>query len=204
MKQIKIFVLAIFTFLFCQEGKTNDEDFVLILKDYVQSHYKKFGINDFIFVSIKSQNIYYINDTLPILKFRISTSKFGFGNELNSEKTPIGLHRVSKKIGEGAPIGGILDKNGYTGNSTTITTEKINTNKDHVTTRAMKLTGLEPGLNQGGKIDSDIRDIYIHGTHEEGWIGEPASHGCVRMKNLDVITLFNQVKLNTYVLILNK
>ena len=65
----------------------------------------------------------------------------------------------------------------------------------------MWLTGLTEGFNKGGKVDSFKRYIYIHGTHEEGLIGEKASHGCIRMSDNDVITLFNSIKHKTLVLI---
>jgi lipoprotein-anchoring transpeptidase ErfK/SrfK len=61
---------------------------------------------------------------------------------------------------------------------------------------------MEEGKNKGKGIDSYMRYIYIHGTSEEGWIGEPASHGCIRMKNKDVIDLFKEVSIGTFVLIL--
>jgi lipoprotein-anchoring transpeptidase ErfK/SrfK len=65
----------------------------------------------------------------------------------------------------------------------------------------MWLEGLEPGVNKGGDVDSKERYIYIHGTGEEGKLGTPASHGCIRMKNADVINLFNRVDENTLVYI---
>ena len=70
---------------------------------------------------------------------------------------------------------------------------------DYVTTRIMWLEGLEPGINKGPGIDSFKRYIYIHGTPEEGRIGRPASHGCIRMRNADVIRLFDDVAVGTLV-----
>ncbi|MCE2496361.1 MAG: L,D-transpeptidase [Flavobacteriales bacterium] len=75
------------------------------------------------------------------------------------------------------------------------------TGKDYVTSRILWLAGLEPGLNQGPGIDSHDRYIYIHGTHEEGLIGQPASHGCVRMLNEDVIILFDRTPVGSAVYI---
>ena len=66
----------------------------------------------------------------------------------------------------------------------------------------MWLTGLEEGFNRGGKVDSFKRYIYIHGTSEEGRLGTPSSHGCIRMKNKDIIELYDKIKLGTLVLIL--
>jgi lipoprotein-anchoring transpeptidase ErfK/SrfK len=74
---------------------------------------------------------------------------------------------------------------------------------DQITTRLFHLEGLEPGLNQGSDCDSYSRGIMIHGTPDEGLIGTPASHGCVRMKNEDVLQLFEMINHGTYVVILN-
>jgi len=75
---------------------------------------------------------------------------------------------------------------------------------DNVTTRILWLDGLEPGVNKGGNVDSYERYIYIHGTDEEGRLGNPASHGCIRMRNADVIDLFNRVDEDTLVVITQK
>ena len=74
-------------------------------------------------------------------------------------------------------------------------------NADTITSRILWLEGLEEGFNKGGNLDSKYRYIYIHGTHEEGLIGQKASHGCIRMFNNDVIDLFERVQEGTYVLI---
>lgn len=87
-----------------------------------------------------------------------------------------------------------------TGRNSGKTTEiGIDTKEDLVTTRIMWLKGLEAGINKGKGIDSYNRRIYIHGTPEEGLIGRPASYGCIRMKNKDVIELFNLLKEGTLV-----
>ena len=80
-------------------------------------------------------------------------------------------------------------------------TERIDIKEDVITTRILWLDGLEKGRNKGVNVDSKSRYIYIHGTAEEGLIGEPASLGCIRMKNMDVIKLFNRVRKGTQVLI---
>ena len=82
--------------------------------------------------------------------------------------------------------------------------EEIDIPEDVITSRILWLDGLEDGVNKGGDVDSKERFIYIHGTAEEGLIGKPASIGCIRMKNKDVIKLFNRVKENTKVLIYSK
>ena len=82
---------------------------------------------------------------------------------------------------------------------TTIIHDQTDTADDYITSRIMWLTGLEEGFNRGGKVDSFKRYIYIHGTHEEGLIGQKSSHGCIRMFNHDVIELFELIPLETLV-----
>jgi lipoprotein-anchoring transpeptidase ErfK/SrfK len=77
--------------------------------------------------------------------------------------------------------------------------ERHNNENDYVTSRILWLDGLEEGHNKGGNVDSFKRYIYIHGTHEEGLIGEKASHGCIRMFNNDVIELFSYIPEETEV-----
>jgi len=130
--------------------------------------------------------------------YSISTSKYGIGNKAGSDKTPLGLHYIENKIGEGAPKGMIFKARRATGQ---IAEMNVPGAGDLVTTRIMWLKGLEPGMNSGQGIDSYQRYIYIHGTAEENKIGQPASHGCVRMYNRDVIDLFKRVGEGTEVLI---
>ena len=128
--------------------------------------------------------------------YPISTSKYGIGNQAHSNKTPLGLHRIEEKIGANAPLGTIFKARQNTGKIAEINQADAG---DLVTTRIMWLKGLEPNKNQGAGIDSYQRYIYIHGTVEENKIGQPASHGCIRMNNRDVIKLFDQVKQGTLV-----
>lgn len=174
-----------------------------LAKDYIEVRYQKYNVNEFIYVGAKRQMLYLIRDSIIICKYKISTSKFGVGSELNSNKTPTGLHKIESKIGHEVPLNGIILGKNYTGKIAEIIHEPKSGLTDDVTTRAIRLEGIEKGLNKGGRKDSYLRDIYIHGTPEEGLIGQPASHGCIRMKNIEVISLFNEVKNGTYVLILN-
>jgi lipoprotein-anchoring transpeptidase ErfK/SrfK len=90
----------------------------------------------------------------------------------------------------------------YTGNIATIYKDNTKSKTDDITTRILWLEGLEIGTNKGEGIDSFNRYIYIHGTSEEGRLGTLASHGCIRMKNKDVIDLYSKVAIGTLVLIL--
>ena len=131
-----------------------------------------------------------------IISYPVSTSKYGIGNQARSNKTPLGLHRIEEKIGANAPVGMIFKARQSTGKIAEINQVGAG---DLVTTRIMWLKGLEPNKNQGAGIDSYQRYIYIHGTVEENKMGQPASHGCIRMYNLDIIELFDQVKEGTLV-----
>lgn len=138
-----------------------------------------------------------------VSEYVISTARNGVGSELHSEKTPSGLHSICQKIGDGVPVAGVFINRSYNGSKARIITQKLAGKTDDVTTRIMWLTGEEDGVNKGGNIDSKSRNIYIHGTPEEGLLGTPASHGCIRMSNADVISLYNEVREGTYVIILN-
>ena len=117
----------------------------------------------------------------------------------NSFKTPLGQHEIHKKIGDNLPMNAILKGRKWNGAIANIISEKIDTDYDHVTSRILWLDGLELEKNKGGDVDSRSRYIYIHGTAEEGLIGIPASDGCIRMYNNDVIELFDLVDLQTKV-----
>jgi len=130
--------------------------------------------------------------------YPVSTSKYGIGNRSGSGKTPLGRHYIKQKIGYSAPKGMIFKARRSTGRIAIMNRRGAG---DLVTTRIMWLKGREWGKNLGRKIDSFKRYIYIHGTAEENKIGKPASHGCIRMYNSDVIDLFNKVKIGTDVFI---
>jgi len=173
------------------------------LLEYLSIKYPDQSFENFIYVGVKRQELdLYLNGN-HIISYPVSTSMHGAGTKAGSDMTPIGLHKIKGKFGSNVPIGGILKARKYTGNIANIQTESIETGEDAITTRVLTLEGLENGINKGGELDSYGRHIYIHGTDEEGLIGQPASHGCVRMRNEDVIDLFNQVDKGLKVIILN-
>jgi hypothetical protein len=141
--------------------------------------------------SINNQRLYILQNDRVKNEYPISTSSLGVGSEAGSNRTPLGVHQVAQKFGDGAVIGAIFKARQNTGELARIYSDSTNVDEDLVTTRILWLKGLEPGLNQGPSIDSYRRYIYIHGTNEEGLIGQPASHGCIRMKNKDVVELYN-------------
>ena len=134
----------------------------------------------------------YDNDQF-IKEYVISSSMYGIGSQVGSNKTPLGKHVIEQKIGDGVPKNTIFKARMNTGKLATVDAET----DDLVTSRIMWLKGLEKGKNLGQGVDSYKRYIYIHGTPEESKIGTEASHGCIRMLNDDVIELFNLVSENT-------
>ncbi len=180
-----------------------DVDVLFFTEDYLETFYPNYKIQNLVFVSIMQQKLYVIMDKKVVASYPVSTSKFGLGNIFNSQKTPLGLHIVKNKMGDGVPLNGILRYGFYSNEIAHIIKEPKTSGKDLVTSRILWLEGLEKGKNKGGIMDSYNRGIYIHGTNEEGLIGLPASHGCVRMNNKDVIDLFNLVPKGIYVLILD-
>ena len=152
-------------------------------------------------VDISEQRLYFMQNDKILESFPISTSKYGEGSVVNSFKTPLGLHEIKEKIGENAEINSIFISRINTMRKAEIYKSIYDSSNDYVTSRILWLSGLEVGLNKGSGIDSYDRYIYIHGTHEEGLIGQKASDGCIRMFNKDVVYLFNIVPKGTKVYI---
>jgi len=152
-----------------------------------------YNLDTLLFVDIDTQSLIHLKKGTVLKKYSISTSYYGTGSTENSLKTPLGRHEIYKKIGNGLPNNAILKGRVWNGAIADIITEPIDTDFDLVTSRILWLDGLEVGKNKGEGIDSRNRYIYIHGTAEEGLIGKPASDGCIRMYNNDVIELFDLV-----------
>ncbi len=154
-------------------------------------------------VRVDQQRLYLWREGRVTDIFDVSTSARGVGFEDGSLKTPLGLHRIAARFGEGAPRGTIFRARANSGQIAEILTEPgARSPRENITSRILWLEGLEPGINRGRAVDSQQRYIYIHGTDEEGRIGEPASQGCVRMRNDDVIELFSILPVGTLVTIL--
>jgi lipoprotein-anchoring transpeptidase ErfK/SrfK len=162
-------------------------------------HYTK--TQSFLLISIQRQEMYLVKNDSIEKTYRISTSKYGIGNKEGSNQTPLGVHRVAEKIGANASLNTIFLGRKQIDSIATIISDTFRIESDDVTSRILWLEGLEPGINKGKGIDSHQRFIYVHGTPEEGLIGTPASHGCIRMYNADVIDLFDLVEVGTLVVI---
>lgn len=141
-------------------------------------------------VSIQEQTLKLFEKDKKTRTFSISTSSAPPSCKQNSGGTPNGLHRISKKIGDGAPLGEVF-KGRLPQNIRYWDLPAEEQTVNLVTTRILWLEGLEDGVNRGDGCDSYKRYIYIHGTNHENRIGTPASGGCVVLKNEEVIELFD-------------
>ena len=153
-------------------------------------------------IEISSQRLFLKENGQIIRSFPVSSSAFGEGQIENSLKTPYGKHKIKTKIGTNVDKNDFFISRQHISQSATIIHEVVDSKDDFITSRIMWLEGEEEGFNKGGSVDSFKRYIYIHGTHEEGLIGQKASHGCIRMFNQDVIELFELVSEDTAVNIL--
>ena len=187
-----------FTFLLCLNSYSQTE-----ITDKIDNYLNKnLRYDNLLFISIENQKMYRIQSKDIIETYDISTSKYGIGNQMGSNKTPTGLHKINSKYGHKTPVNGRMIGRVFYGQIAKIFSDTTTSKTDDITSRILWLEGLENGINKGNNIDSYKRYIYIHGTSEEGRIGIPSSHGCIRMKNKDVIDLFNEVAIGTFVLIL--
>ena len=132
--------------------------------------------------------------------YSVSTAVAGVGGEMGSHRTPPGWHRIHARIGDGAVSGTVFESREPTGELW----QGEPRAEDLILTRVLTLEGLEPGVNRGGNHDSLARYIYLHGTNHERLLGLPASHGCVRLSNADVIDLFERVVEGDLVLVVEQ
>jgi|TARA_Y200000002_G_scaffold380340_1_gene391595 hypothetical protein len=148
-------------------------------------------------ISIAQQSLM-LQDKSRTFSFVISTSGFGIGNKEDSYQTPIGLHQVCDLIGLDEPIYTRFQDRVARGIFQPDTWDAM-TDEDMILSRIIRLQGMVPGVNSGPGIDSFDRYIYIHGTHQENLLGTPASKGCIRMGNQDIIELCQAIKIGTLV-----
>lgn len=129
--------------------------------------------------------------------YPISSAKLGVGELKNSFKTPRGKHEVCEKFGNGLPMYSVFRARQATGERWSSKWGEQHPQSDWILTRILWLAGCELGKNLGGEVDTQSRYIYIHGTDQEDLLGTPASHGCIRMSNHDVLQLFEQLEIGT-------
>lgn len=153
-------------------------------------------------IRVSEQLMYVCDEQGDILKkYPVSTSRYGTGNQNGSNQTPLGKHCIQQKIGEGADPQEVFIGRRPQGRLQQLRESGAALPEDVIMARILWLQGLEPGINQGDDVDSHQRYIYIHGTSEEDKIGTPASHGCIRMRNRDVVELYDLVDVNCGVII---
>lgn len=126
-------------------------------------------------------------------RFRVSTSRFGVGQRVHSQQTPLGLHRIGRKIGGGQPVGTIFKARQAIG----LTWQ--GRPDGEIVHRILWLDGLEPGFNRGGEVDTFRRFVYIHGFSDESTLGRPQSRGCIHLAAADLMPLYDRLPEGTLV-----
>lgn len=149
-------------------------------------------------ISIADQTLRLLTDTGEQC-WSVSTALNGAGNQKGSGCTPLGQHKVKLKIGESAPLNTVFVGRRATGEIYSEELAKQHPERDWILTRIIWLQGLESGFNRGGQVDTLSRFIYLHGTPESEPMGVPKSHGCIRMRNRDLVELFDQINNNIIV-----
>jgi L,D-transpeptidase YbiS len=152
-------------------------------------------------VSIDEQRLQLLEQGRVVMDVAVATAANGPGEVQHSECTPRGWHQVRAKIGAGSAPNTVFVGRRPTGEIYTPELKAAESDRDWMLTRILWLSGLEPGRNRLGRVDSMRRYIYIHGCPDEDIMGVPSSHGCVKMRNDEVIELFERVPVGTRVLI---
>lgn len=160
-----------------------------------------------IVISTSTQTLTLLHHNKAYETFTIATGRKGLGQHINTFKTPLGLHRINEKIGHEIPEYGIFIRRQYVGTWDPLPRHLHR--KDFVSTRILRLEGLQPGFNKGldrrGRVvDTEARAVYIHGTTMEWKLGYPSTKGCIHMKAKDIRRLFEKVPLGTLVWITPK
>ncbi|OGT58786.1 MAG: peptidase [Gammaproteobacteria bacterium RIFCSPHIGHO2_12_FULL_42_10] len=152
-------------------------------------------------VDIAQQHLFVVAEQKIIKSYLISTAKKGMGEIKDSEQTPRGRHIIRAKIGHDAPPNTVFIKRRATGEIFTSRMREIYPNRDWILTRIFWLSGLEAGINRLGKCDTMRRYIYIHGSPDDVLMGVSGSKGCIRMRNQDIIELFEYIPVGTMITI---
>lgn len=152
-------------------------------------------------VDAKAQTLALITHGKTIKKYAISTGKNGLGETFGSEKTPRGWHIIRAKIGDHCQKNTVFVGRRPTGERYSPALGQQFPGRDWILTRILWLSGLEPGNNRLGNVDTMRRYIYIHGSPDSVKMGAPGSRGCIRMRNDDIIDLYQQVPVGTKLLI---
>ncbi len=152
-------------------------------------------------IGLSSQSLTHYQGSRCIARYSVSTARNGAGEQMGSERTPRGWHVIRARIGAGEPLGAVFRGRRPTGEVWTPALHQAFPGRDWILTRILWLSGQDSGHNRGGQVDSQRRYIYIHGTPDSEPMGIALSHGCIRMRNQDLLSLFDQVPAYTPVLI---
>lgn len=147
-------------------------------------------------VSIQDQLLRLKHDQ-GVIEYPISTAKLGIGQKKGSNQTPIGWHQVRAKIGAGLVANTVFVARRPTGEIYSNELAQAAPERDWILSRIVWLSGCELGRNRLGDVDTMQRYIYIHGTPDTEPMGVPESHGCIRMRNSDVIELFDRLEIGS-------
>lgn len=151
-------------------------------------------------INILTQTLELLDDAGALLKrYAVSTAANGAGEENGSYCTPRGRHIIRAKIGAGQPINSVFVKRRPTGEIYTPELGAAFPGRDWILTRILWLSGCEPGFNRLGNRDTMRRYIYLHGTPDSTVLGKPGSKGCVRLRNADLLELFDLIAVGTEV-----
>jgi lipoprotein-anchoring transpeptidase ErfK/SrfK len=152
-------------------------------------------------VDVASQTLEVIEGGAVVKTYPVSTARNGVGELNGSGCTPRGWHVIRAKIGGGQPLNAVFVGRRPTGEVYTEELGRAHPERDWIVTRILWLGGLEPGLNRYGQVDTGQRYIYIHGSPDSGVNGQPLSHGCIRMRSMDVAELFELLPVGCRVLV---
>jgi len=152
-------------------------------------------------ISIAEQHLWLRRDELVIRDYAVSTAANGPGEQLGSECTPRGAHIIRAKIGAGMAENSVFAGRRPTGEIYTPELGQQYPERDWILTRILWLSGCEVGVNRLGQVDTMRRYIYLHGCPDSVAMAAPGSHGCIRMRNRDIIELFDLTDAGTAVCI---
>jgi len=158
-----------------------------------------------IHISITEQTLTLFDGDKQLKQYSVSTARNGSGEKMHSECTPCGRHVISEKIGDGAEVNSVFVSRVATGEIYQPSLREQYPERDWILTRILWLSGMEEGKNKGHKeshnVDSHDRYIYIHGSPDDVAMGQPGSRGCVRMRNNEIIEIFDLIDVGTKVTI---
>ena len=198
-ERISNFVLCIMAIFVCCAGCMSESRLAGNLSDMLERYDWQSYVGDGVgvWVSIDKQELMLIDNNKIVKRYRYSTAANGAGNVADSGKTPTGWHAIGAKIGDELEVGAVLKDREWTGQ----VWKGEETEKDLILSRILWLEGLEDGVNRGGHVDTQNRYIYIHGTNRIDDLGKPVSAGCIRLDPVEVIDLYERIKIGTRVFI---